>query len=646
MQADMGNRLAALRQTLDENYKNLTVTPGYQVPSSTGELRAVNPTPQEVFDANDKLIRSIYEKAGQGVTPGGENKLSTTEQAIPFPPGYQAEHKAYLQQNMGHITPEDYIAFRKQMDQKYGVSEQPQDMDEVRKFVDAVNSGKSTTEIPAQNVPLSNEEKLRAERASSPAMTAVQNFGNAVTGGAVDLALSPEQREAEKLVNIENPKSAIAGDALGSIAPIVGIGKGTTALLERAGIRPDTIAALLGGKERAAALGAVAKNAAYGGIRGFNAADDGEGISGAAEGAVIGAAGGAGGELAAKGINPIFSDRFLGNRELLKGVKQTTLQRLGLGDFEQGIDNVPGVAGGRNKTLASFNTDNVNRALQNVANLDNAKIDVTMPKGLPPGPEQNAFLNSKLDEAYNAIRPQITGKATKQFTAATKVAPEEAQPAITLFTKGGSYNGDSYQEASKNLRELEMDFSHQAENGVIGARDKARAVATLRQQMDNLVASQNGTVATDLKSINQGWAHSMRIEDATDRALATSKGQYGPSQYIKSIQKLDNRSTAQGKGFDQDYAMAAQDVLGSGGKSKPTLHGTFYGLGGLGGAAAGGVAIGAPHVVPMTVGLAYAPGIKKLTSTLLTGKRPVIVNNEATRAAIADTLRKIMSGMQ
>lgn len=622
MKADMANRIAAMKATLAKSYENLTKQP-------------------------DKVSDSFT------AADPGTKQISTETKTVEIPKGYQMDHAAMLAHHTpGTLTIGQYIQIRKSLDNKYhdelhgGNSRL--DPAEVEKFVHDYNEGHAGTKIPALNVKLSADEKSNAELAASPLGTAAANFANAATFGAVDAAVGQEGRDKMHLMEDANPKSALAGEVLGSLAPMKGLEKGGLALVKK--VAPNLTASA-----RKRLLGDLAVNATYGADRGFMGADDGEGASGAAAGALGGAVGTGVGTVVAKGARPLLSDAAQASIDKLSasGVKMTTLQKLGLGKAEEGLSGIPLAHGARKASLESYNIANGNEALKHIGG--------KLPKGIQPGTAVNEEINKQANAAYNQIRPHIVGAADGQFVnaitaikagAATpekKAMFSEIKSALDKFANKttGHYDGQGYKEASERLRYLAKTWSNRAEaQGDVAAGDMARAAEQARKQVQFLVQRQTPEVGTRLKNIERTWAHSVRIEDASNRALANNEAVYSPAQHLTSIKKLDTSTrkgaSARGKAFGQDYATAAARTLGPSGVPKVSIKETTYVLGALG---LGGYA--QPAAVPIVTAMAagaYGPGVKRVVQVILSGKRPTAVDNQLVRRAIEDAVRHKTTG--
>lgn len=598
-------------------------------------------------------IDKLY-KVDPTVDFSGEKELSTTVKTVDLPQGYQEDHNTFIREHpRGTLTVEDYSKFRRSLDEKYA-ADMPQgahtNQDAVKLFVKEYNAGKPISKIGPIEKPLSEVEKSDAEFASSPLGTGLMNYANAATAGAVDLAVGQKGREAKDLANEQNWKSALTGEVLGSIAPL--------ALAENAGIKiagrfanPATATAIKKLSARGRLGVDVGANTLYGGTRGFAGADEGEGVEGAQFGALTGGGSAGVANLALKGARPFLSAATIKALEATPGIKKSVLQSIGQGRVEKAFSHIPGASGERRIAFESLNTDNVNRALRNVGE--------KLPKGLEPGIEQTAYMNKVLNNKYNQILPRIVGApdaqyrnqfmALKTLNASTpeKAAMfKEIEDAQALFfDTGGRYTGQGYRNASDRLRALTKTWGRAEENqGNVAAGDMARAAETARKQLQHLVQRRTPEVAADLKKLERAWAHSVRIEDAAERAATTGDTVYSASQYVAAIKKHEpvRGRFARGKALDQDYAMAAQKLLGSGNVPEISPLQTSAVLGAIGGSTFVSPAI--PTIIgAITLGL-YGPGAKQTVKAILSGKRPSAAESDNLRRVIEDAMRHQVTG--
>lgn len=635
MKKDMENRLTAIHSGLKTAYGDLTKNP------------------MKVEDLQDAP---------------GHKELSTQTKTVKLPHGYEQEHLDYLNQHPpGSLKTADYMEFRHGLDDKYKdqLHGAFTDLEGGNSFVNSYNNhpDRKVAKIGSVERKLSANEHEVATFGESPVGTFLAHGANALTAGLPELVAGKDGRDNLDLTAKENWKSALGGEVAGSIAPLaaiesVGI-KGLTKLLPKLSEKTAEKLGLTtlkeGGKAtaRQKLVGDVAVNGAYGEVRGFNHADDGKGAEGALMGAAGGAVGAGVGNLVTKGVVPLLSEKTIAAVAKLKGVNLTTLQRLGLGKVEQAVAGLPGVHGARSKAIDSFNRANADRAL--------TVMGTKVPKNVAPGTEMTAFVHDELSRGYNQIRPQVVGAQDGTFVQnlrtlkATANTPgkiskyREIEDAMAPFIDKttGHFEGKGYQEANMELRGLIKTWGKAYENGDTEAGAMMRTAERARLQIQQLVQRKvPADVGQKLKGLERGWAHSVRIEDATERALATENGVYSPSQYYTSIKKLEpaRGRAGRGKAYDQDYADAATRIMGSGPKPKLSLKETLYA-----GGAAGGVGYAAPGIIPPVAGAAaalYLPGLKQLVQKGLNvrGTKSKLLDNSITRKAIEDATRHELTG--
>jgi hypothetical protein len=158
-----------------------------------------------------------------------------------------------------------------------------------------------------------------------------------------------------------------------------------------------------------------------------------------------------------------------------------------------------------------------------------------------------------------------------------------------------------------------------------------------RTQLRAQVNRNDPIVGNALKKLDKAWAHKLRIEDASNRATAT--GIYSPQQLLTSIKKLDTSkgkgAFARGRAFDQKYAQAADNILGSlPAKESANLLQTMSAMYLMG---RHPVAIGLPASIAGAA--SYTPGVKQLVKIMTSGKRSPKIDM-VTRNVVGQALRK------
>ena len=208
---------------------------------------------------------------------------------VPIPPEMQKEYEGFLNAHPpGTLTTEGLINFRRELDKKYGFSDQP--ITGVEDYVKAYNAGHAGTTIPAAERQLNETGQLMNDVAQSPGGVFVKNFANAMTAGAPEFLAGREGRYASELADQKHPWSALAGDVLGSIAPSVG----ATAVAGAAGLGSVT--------------SEMAANALYGGVRGAAEAEPENRTTAALVGAGVGGLAPVAARAAVKGARGFLED--------------------------------------------------------------------------------------------------------------------------------------------------------------------------------------------------------------------------------------------------------------------------------------------------------------------------------------------------
>ncbi|RYG88118.1 MAG: hypothetical protein EON59_05440, partial [Alphaproteobacteria bacterium] len=121
-----------------------------------------------------------------------------TESAIPIPPEMQQEHSAYLAKNWGKLEPQDYAAFRINLDKKYGFGSDPEayaaDVPELNKRA-AAGGSSIGLHVPSVKKELSSFDQFRNNMLSNPVGAATAGGLNAAGIGIPSLA-APAQMQA------------------------------------------------------------------------------------------------------------------------------------------------------------------------------------------------------------------------------------------------------------------------------------------------------------------------------------------------------------------------------------------------------------------------------------------------------------------
>jgi len=231
---------------------------------------------QEALSNLEQAFPQMYGVGAGGLSaepdaPEQGYKLSGTKKVIPYPEGYEAKVIGAINSvPVGKLTKDMYLYVRRQADKEAGFNVDPQYDYGADRVVADFNAGHKLTGLQPMERQLEGMGQMAADAAKSPVGTFLMNAGNAGSAGLPALFAGREGRFAKDLADEENPKSALAGDILGSLAPTAGV----EGALTRAGM----------GK-----VGAdVAANAAYGGVKGFNEANPEDALGAGLEGVAFG----------------------------------------------------------------------------------------------------------------------------------------------------------------------------------------------------------------------------------------------------------------------------------------------------------------------------------------------------------------------
>lgn len=591
---------------------------------------------------HDKEGRPIHTMAD--IIPEIKTQAAKDFELMSYPAAANQEHADWVRANP-NATVADYIQMRKALDSKYGIDNSQQDTDysdpqaaqRAQDFLDyyRANPNADIPEIHWNRKLGMGEKALNSVTQTDPGL-AVANYANAMSAGLPEMLVSQQKRDNFHQRNSESPWWALAGDLVGSINPV---NKGSKPLAKVLGKK------LVG--EDAQRLAGLMAGTVYSGIRGGAAADEGQTMSGTGKGAALGFLGGLAGTAIGGGSRALNSAGTRADLDQLKNVaKMTVLQKMGLGQLEEGIQGLPGVRKARAQSIESFNLDNAQRALDH--------IDEKLPKGTKPGFDANAAVDKVASDAYNAVRPQVKGSFDQSYQTATQALEQnirnsgsslkkdlfkEIKSSLASFRKG-SYDGNSFKDADQKLRQLAYDWRRvEAGPGVTSPstyHEMAGIADKFRQQLRAQVGRNTPEIADRLKALDKTWAHKLRIENATNRSTT---GIYSPKQLLTTLKMLDTSKGrgrfARGQALDQDYARAADNILGS---APPTEHSNpMQTLAALYVMMRHPIAVGGPAAA---LGIpAYTPGLKQLTKVLVSGKRSPEVEQNI-RNLVSQTVRQ------
>lgn len=219
--------------------------------------------------------------------------FGATESSIPIKPEMQKAYTDYLTANWGALDPQDYAAFRVNLDSKFGFGTNPEGYaEEAKKLNEASARGVAPggIAIPAVKKDLSGFDQFRNNAISNPVGAGFAGGLNSAALGVPSL-FAPEQMQA---IREEYPIESFVGDVGGGLLGTGLVGKGLGAL---AGRSEGTVANILANPLTAdlaygATYGATqAEDPLYGAVGGAASAFAGNRLGRAIGGAFPGATG-------------------------------------------------------------------------------------------------------------------------------------------------------------------------------------------------------------------------------------------------------------------------------------------------------------------------------------------------------------------
>lgn len=465
--------------------------------------------------------------------------------------------------------------------------------------------------------------KIANAMAGSPTGTFVGEAGNAAGAGlpqwtAAKLSGNPDLARARLAVaRATNPKSAIAGQLVGSAAGNIGgealAAKGLTAapMLFRG----------LQGAERAKAIAPWAArlgDAGFGATSGFTNAPEGQGAAGAALGGILGLGGGILGRRVAKGIGSAMrgvSDPSVGYLAK-EGVPLTLGQTVGNSGFAgravKGIeDRLSGfpVIGDQISQRVKESMGGFNKAA--FKQFDDVASPLSGQTVSDIGPLGVEAANRSIGGAYGNVLNDVRLSADDPFKADMGAAvqagnalpePMRARMQYTLPTRvgnsiapDGSLTGNDLQQA---LRGLRGDASA-VRSEPYGA-DFGNVANQAQDALTGMVERQSPATMPGLNQANEAYRLKSVLQDAVNRARNGSRSktidEFTPSQ-------LSDAAAANAKRFGGtqgttnqpffDLTRAGQDVLPNTVPDSGTAGRLSIPLA-LGSSTAGGAAVGQP----------------------------------------------------
>lgn len=377
----------------------------------------------------------------------------------------------------------------------------------------------------------------------------------------------------------------------------------------------------------------------YGALNG-----DGKGVTGLAMDTGLGAAFGKAGDMLVSGVSgllkpvvaPAVKALLDANIPLTVGqIAGGTLKRV-----EDAATSIPAlgdmIKNAQHRGIEGLNLAVANRAL--------APIGETVPAGVAAGREAIAHAGDTLSDRYNALLPSLTIHADPQFgqdlqslSSSLSNLPAEHANLLEKFIKQnvldkfdlktGIMSGEAMKDAETALTQR---IARYRKSPMPADQDMADGMETMRLSLRDLVARTNPQAATELSSLNKGWANLAIGEDAASR-LGADDGMITPSQLASAVRSANNtvrkRGYARGEALMQDLSDAAKDRLPSKvpDSGSPLRHVVELGVGAGVAKEAAMPAVGHAMTVGALLGAPYTkPGAAALQA-LLTKPRPAPV---------------------
>ena len=269
---------------------------------------------QEALQGLTGNLGALY---GNGGTPWDQEsaqkmELSGERKSVPIPPEMQQEYQQWMGQHPpGTLKLDDYLNMYQGLTQKYEFALPASSIASAKDYVDNYNKGHAGLTIPRPDRELSAAEKLVAQGANSDIGVGVKNFANAMTLGIPEMMAGREARRASHMADEAHPKSALAGEILGSIAPTSGL----------EGLALRGAGKVIEGQVARKVASEVAGNSAYGAVRGYTGAEPEDRGTSAALGGLVGGLAPLAARGAVKGARGFMGD---GTREAVDNLGAST----------------------------------------------------------------------------------------------------------------------------------------------------------------------------------------------------------------------------------------------------------------------------------------------------------------------------------
>lgn len=473
--------------------------------------------------------------------------------------------------------------------------------------------------------------------AGAASMSPDVEFGDAYTDIKTDLSADRDAfREQEPSLALG---SEIGGAVIPAIATLGTSAPATGTALVPYGVKTAGTAV----KSAPSVMKGIGLGAAQGGVYGASQADVGNELSGASDGALLGAAIGGAIPLAGKSINAIISPKSASNTELARlkelGVQPTIGQALGgvANDIEQKLTSIPiagkKIADQRYAAREQFNTGVMNEVLKPLGmKVNGAGFDAVKDAGSKVSKYYDDELSKidavMFDDVFFNQMDELKGMAqgmneqsARQFE---RILDSSIRPRMS---EAGGMLPEVYKRVQSEIGKAASEVSD---------RQLSSALKQAGQLLKDQMYRSNPAVAKGLKDADTAFAMLVRVEDAAKRAI-NSEGVFTPAQLNAAIKAGDKsarkRSIARGEGLLQDDARIGQKILAntepdSGTMGRLALGGGLLGSGGMAGLLTGSASI--PAVLAPSAGIGalrgmYSPSVQNAMVKMVTERSPKMI---------------------
>lgn len=484
--------------------------------------------------------------------------FGATEGAVPIPPELQAAHSKYITENWGNIDPQDYAAFRINLDRQFGFGSNPEAYS-----ASAEDLNKAATQgvvpggvvVPSITKELSGFDQFRNNLLSDDLGigAGVASGLNAAGFGIPSLFL----KEQSQALREANPWSTVAGELIGGV---VGTGYAGNILKGAAGVTGSTGA-------KAALTNPLTADIAYGTLYGATQADD----------PLYGAAGGALSALAGNKIGSAVGRAFPGLTGAGKAVAEAdamvpTSQQL-RDQASQLYDRAEAIGG-------------VIQPPETLALADTTSGILSREGRLGPGGRLTE-VQKKVGEAYNLI----------QDYAGEPMTPTQVQTIRSVISDGLSSQEPSEQRVAGMVLDNFDNWTDAVEPELAAGLRDARAVASRYLQGDKIAE------AGDLADVRAGQFSDSGAANAvrTDFRQLDRKIVKGQERFTPAVEAAI-RDVARGTPVSNLFRNVGRFAPTGATSAIPTLLATGGGSvaagipGGIAGLALGGAAFGARQI--------------------------------------------------